>query len=246
MRSERAPQPQAVAPVSRAQERDFHVFPDGEARIQQRDLKGAGEAERRAAARRRAGHLAAKQDHPPAGRRLEPADHVEEGRLSGAIQADDPHALAGADGEVDVGQDAQIAEGLADAPQDEGGVSPSIGAQVPAGPERGGRRSPARRGGGAEQRRHRAARGGAALAGRFLLHGPLRRAGPRQQAGGSGHDPVREVDRREHVDDAEDDRPVVHPQGAELVLQRGHDHGADDRPGHRARAAEDHHQHRRE
>src|SRR5437773_1244782 len=75
------------------------------------DLIGAGEAEMGAAAARDAGDVAVEQAHRTAIGPDFAGDQVEQRRLAGAVRADDQAALAGLDGEIDAGGDAQAAEG---------------------------------------------------------------------------------------------------------------------------------------
>ena len=96
-----------------AEQRERDVAQDGVAREQRDDLVGARHAEMRAPAAGHARDVAAEQrDRAAVGRDLA-GDQVEQRGLAGAVRADDQAPLAGLDREVDVGGDAQAAEGLA-------------------------------------------------------------------------------------------------------------------------------------
>src|SRR6185437_10418822 len=91
------------------------VFEDRHVLERRRHLEGAPDAEARMRFRRESRHVGAIK-HDTAGRRLEIArDAVEEGRLAGAVRADQADDLAGLDCEVGVLERHEAAESAADA-----------------------------------------------------------------------------------------------------------------------------------
>src|SRR6266446_1990279 len=103
----RPERPPAVALTARADdERDEHVLEHGQARVELRDLKGAGHAEPSDLPRVKAGDLLAQVVDLPARRAEVPRDEVEEGRLPRAVRAHDADDLSAGN------PDAEIVGGL--------------------------------------------------------------------------------------------------------------------------------------
>ena len=96
------------------------VLQHGERAEEVRDLKRAGEAERRSPVRRHAGDVAPEEPDRAGGDRQLTRDQVEERRLPGTVGPDQRAALARPHGERDGVDGPQPAEGLADAVQREG------------------------------------------------------------------------------------------------------------------------------
>src|SRR5450432_2879053 len=106
--------PEAQAAVV-AGDSDEHVVEHRELTVELRDLERARDAEARDGARRECGDVAA-VERDPAGIGLEVAgDHVDEGRLAGAVAADKTDAFAGGDADRKLGRGDDRAEAFGDA-----------------------------------------------------------------------------------------------------------------------------------
>src|SRR4051794_36712334 len=92
------------------------VLRDGERGEDARVLERPAEAHPRPDVGGEVGDVVTAQAYPPAGRGDEAGQHVEQGRLAGAVGADDTEDLAFVHGDVDIGQRMDATEGDRDGP----------------------------------------------------------------------------------------------------------------------------------
>src|SRR5207247_5023681 len=80
-------------------------------------LERAADPELRDRVRRLTGDVVAIEHDAPAGGGVDARQHVEEGRLAGAVRTDEAHDGAGGNGEVELGDGDEAAEFLANVPR---------------------------------------------------------------------------------------------------------------------------------
>src|SRR5574337_103193 len=113
----RAPEVEGIAAL--ALERDAHVFERGEVREDGGNLERADEPEPRDARRAHRGDVAPVERDPPGRRPDELGQHVEAGRLAGAVRPDQGVNRSALDPQEDVADGLEIAKALAEALGDE-------------------------------------------------------------------------------------------------------------------------------
>src|SRR5207248_5538501 len=111
--------PEDPASVQATVHADEHVLERGHVLEEADVLERATDAALRDRVRWLPGHVMAVEDDPPRGRLVDAREHVEEGRLAGAVRPDQRDDRPARDGEVDVVRGDQTAEHLPDPRRDE-------------------------------------------------------------------------------------------------------------------------------